>query len=58
MSKRQGVFTEHLPSFFQMQKKLKTWRNSNLRDFGRSSLRDSIHVKLKFSLKIFLGCRK
>ena len=33
-----------LPSFFRMQKKLKTCRNSNLRDFRRSSLGDYVHV--------------
>ena len=33
-----------LPYFFEMQEKLKTCRNSNLRDFRRSSLGDYIHV--------------
>ena len=43
MSKHHGVFTENLPSFSQMQEKLKTCRNSDLRNF-RSSFGDFIHV--------------
>ena len=42
-----------LPSFFQMQEKLKTYRDLNFTDFQRSSLRDYIHIT--FIRPKFLG---
>ena len=44
MSKRHGIFTENFNIFFQMQGKVKTCRNPNLRGSRRSSLGDYIHV--------------
>ena len=38
---------KNLPSFFQIQEKLKTCLSPNLRGFRRSSLGDYIHVKFR-----------
>ena len=44
MSKGHGVFTENFTVFFQMQEKLKTCQNLNLKDIRRSSLEDYIYM--------------